>query len=311
MTISLDKIDFRAKLPDLPRSLPVMETSAPRLEERRGAIDLLGDTLNLGKRRLVELPHGVAYVSPRGEVEYFQASGAVWSRDAEAEQKHDNELREWPKLVKAGDDTDDRLALDKETSRQLLGKAKELVEAARFGDKAMDGGQVVLDQVTQLSDKGEIIQRGAGTATVAFGFSIDGLPVVGAGAKSTLAFDPVDGEPRLVGSLHVWRSPVEAREIQMPAVEEALSVGLLADPELRRYAEKGSKITVSRLRLGYLALPAMTQQRYLFPVFDVQGQVSLPEDKLGHFQFARYHHAAPVASYKKADIYAPYLARMN
>jgi hypothetical protein len=311
MAISLDSIDFRAKLPDLPRSLAVIETSAPSLKERQRALDLMADTLKLGKRRTVDLPHGIAYVSRRGEVEYFQASGAVWSRDAEAEQRHDSELREWPKLVKEGGDKDARFALPKEMSRQLLGQARELIGAADLADKAIDGGRVVLDQVAQLSDKGEIMQSGAGAATVIFGFAMEGLPVLGAGAKSTFAFEPVEGKPRIVGSLHVWRAPGKGREIKMPAIEEALSVGLLDDPELRRYAEKGGKITVSRLRLGYLALPAMVQQRYLFPVFDVQGQVNMPDDKLGYFQFARYHHAATAASYKKADLYAPYLVRRN
>jgi hypothetical protein len=311
MSISLDSIDLRAKLPDLPGKLAVIETSAPSLKERQRALDLMADTLQLGKRRAVDLPHGIAYVSRRGEVEYFQASGAVWSRDAEAEQKHDNELRKWPKLVKQGGDKDARFALPKGTSRVLLGQAKEMIGAADLGDKAMDGGRIVLDQVAQLSEKGEIIQSGAGAATVIFGFAMEGLPVFGAGAKSTFTFEPVEDKPKIVGSLHVWRSPAKSREIKMPSVEEALSVGLLEDSELRRYAEKGAKITVSRLALGYMALPAMVQQRYLFPVLDVQGQVSLPDDKLGYFQFARYHHAAPAASYKKADIYAPYLAKRN
>lgn len=133
----------------------------------------------------------------------------------------------------------------------------------------------------------------------------------GAGAKSTLAFEPVNGEPKVVGGLHVWRFPSKGRQIQMPSVEEALSVGLLQNPELVRYSKKGAKITVTRLEFGYMALPAMMQQCYLFPVFDVQGKVTLPDDKLGYFLFSGYHHAASAASYKKADLYAPYLASRN
>jgi hypothetical protein len=311
MTISLNSIEFRAKLPELPRSLDVIETAAPSLKARQRALDLMIETLRLGKCRTVDLPHGTALVSRRGEVEFFQASGAVWSRDAEAEQKHDSELRQWPKLVEEEGRGAVRFVLPDEQAQDLLGHAKKLIGAAELAHDAMDSGHVVLDQVAQLADNGEIMQSGAGAATVVHGFAIAGLPVFGAGAKSTIAFEPLDGEPRVTGSLHVWRTPGKGRQISMPAVEEALSVGLLDDPELVHYAEHGGKISVTRIALGYMALPAMVNQRYLFPVFDVQGQVTLPEDKLGHFLFARYHHAAPAKSYMEADLYAPYLAARN
>jgi hypothetical protein len=311
MAISLNSIDFRIKFPEIPRSLDVIETSAPSIKERQRTIEVMAETLKLGKRRTVDLPHGTAYFSHRGEVEYFQASGAVWSRDAEAEQEHDNELRKWPELIKEGRDEDTRFALPEKTSHQLLAHAKDLIGAADLADKTMDGGRVVLDQVAQLDEKGKILQSGAGGASVIYNFTIEELPVFGAGAKSTLAFEPVDGEPKVVGGLHVWRSPGKGRQIEMPSVEEALSVGLLQDPELLRYSKKGGKITVTRLAFGYMALPAMMQQLYLFPVFDVQGKVTLEDDKLGYFLFSSYHHAASAASYKKADLYAPYLARRN
>ncbi len=311
MVISFDSIDLRTKVPEIPRSLDVIETSAPSIKERHRAIETMAETLKLGKRKMVDLPHGTAYFSRRGEVEYFQASGAVWSRDAEAEQAHDNELRKWPDLIKEGGDEDTRFALPEKTSYQLLAHAKDLIGAADLADKAMDGGRVVLDQVAQLSEKGKIMQSGAGGATVIYNFSMAGLPVFGAGAKSTLAFEPVDGVPKVVGGLHVWRPPRKGQQIEIPSIEEALSVGLLQDPELLRYSKKGGKISITKLDFGYMALPAMMQQRYLFPVFDVQGEVTVEDDKLGYFLFSRYHHAASAASYKKADLYAPYLASMN
>jgi hypothetical protein len=311
MTIPLDSIDFKIKLPKLPKSFNVIETSAPSIKERQRAIDVMSETLKLGKCRTADLPHGTAYFSHRGEVEFFQASGAVWSRDAEAEQKYDNELRRWPDLIKEEGDNDTRFALPEKISYQLLAHSKDLISEADLVDKAMDGGRVLLDQVAQLSEKGEIMQSGAGGASVIYNYSIEGLPVFGAGAKSTLSFEPVDGQPKIVGGLHVWRSPSKARKIEMSSVEEALSIGLLQDPALAIYAKKGGKIIVTRLEFGYLALPAMMQQRYLFPVFDIQGKMMMERDKLGYFAFSRYHHAASMDSYKKTDLYAPYLASMN
>ncbi len=311
MAIPLDSIDFKIKLPEIPKSLNVIETSAPSIKERRRAIDVMSETLKLGKCKAADLPHGTAYFSHRGEVEFFQASGAVWSRDAEAEQKYDNELRRWPDLVKKEEGDETRFALPEKISYQLLAHTKDLIGEADLVDKGMDDGRVILDQVAQLSEKGEVIQSGAGGASVIYNYSIEELPVFGAGAKSTLAFEPMDGHPKIVGGLHVWRSPHKALKIELSSVEEALSIGLLQDPELVLYAKKGGKIIVTRLEFGYLALPAMMQQRYLFPVFDVQGKMMMEGDKLGYFAFSRFHHAASLESYKKTDLYAPYLASMN
>ena len=311
MAISLESVDLRTKYPEIPKSINVIETTTPSIQDRQRAIDVMSETLKLGKCRTVDLQHGMAYFSRRGEVEYFQASGAVWSRDAEAEQAHDNELRKWPDMIKQKVDGDSRFALPDKTSYQLLSQAKGLISAAELSDKAMDDGKVVLEQVTQLSEKGEIMQSGAGSASVIFNYYLEGLPVFGAGAKSTMAFEPVDGQPKFTGGLHVWRSPDKARQIEMSSIEESLTAGLLKDPELVQYSKKGGKITITRLQFGYMALPAMMQQRYLFPVFDVQGEMTVEDKKLGYFVFSRYHHAASAASYKKADLYAPYLARMN
>lgn len=72
-----------------------------------------------------------------------------------------------------------------------------------------------------------------------------------------------------------------ALNIEMSSVEEALSIGLLQDSELVLYAKKGGKVIVTKLEFGCLSLPAMMQQRYLFPVFDIQGEMIMERDKLG------------------------------
>ena len=311
MAIPLDSIDFKIKLPEIPKSLNVIETSAPSIKERRRAIDVMSESLKLGKCRTADLPHGTAYFSHRGEVEFFQASGAVWSRNADAEQKYDNELRRWPDLVKEKTDNGTIFVLPEKIAHQLLAHSKDLIAEADLVDKGMDSGRVVLDQVAELSEKGEILQNGAGGASVIYNYSIEGLPVFGAGAKSTLAFELEDGQPKIVGGLHVWRSPRKTRKIEMSSAEEALGIGLLQDPELVLYSKKGGRIIITKLKFGYMALPAMMQQRYLFPVYDVQGEMRMERDKLGYFAFSRYHHAASMESYKKTDLYAPYLATMN
>ena len=73
------------------------------------------------------------------------------------------------------------------------------------------------------------------------------------------------------------------------------------------YQRAGHKIQVKRLELTYVALPAFVRQTSLFPMFQVEGEVSA--GKRGPaFRFARYHHAVPPANYRAAGLFDPYLA---
>jgi hypothetical protein len=119
--------------------------------------------------------------------------------------------------------------------------------------------------------------------------------------------DPENGRARFTGGFHAWRSVGEGHAVRLPKLEEALGVGLLDDPELTTYHERGHKVSVTRLELGYLALPAFMSQRHLFPAFQVEGAVSEGERGEG-FRFGRFHHAAPPKAYARADMNGWYLS---
>ena len=134
------------------------------------------------------------------------------------------------------------------------------------------------------------------------------MPVRGAGAK-TLAF----AVPAAGPGTHQRRCSTrggrsgKATAVTLGSMEEALGVGLLADPELERYQAAGHKIQITRLEFVYLALPAFMRQSHLLPAFQVEGIVS--EGQLGiSFNFGRFHHAAAPRAYSAADLYGPYLA---
>jgi hypothetical protein len=283
--------------------MPVFALSAPSLDERREAIDRLGDYFRLGAMQSVEFDHAIVMASPQGDIHYFPASGAVLARDATAGREEQSELRRWDGLDLADDD---RMVLNPDLAQRLIELGKELLAPIGLLGDEPAWAAVQLDQVAHLDGEGKEIERGAGQATIKFGYAVEGRPVYGAGAK-TLAFaEPGFGEPYICGAFHVWRMMGKAKTIRLPGIERALGVGLLSDPELDLYHRAGHKIQITRLDFGYLALPAFMRQSHLFPAFQIEGEVSEGERGKG-FLFARYHHAVPPTTYAKADLVGPYL----
>ena len=304
MALNLMNLEIKTDLPSIPSSLPVFGVAAPTFEERRSAIARLGERLKLGALRTVELDHARIMASERGDIHFFPASGGLWARDATAAQDATTEMRKWDGLVETRTDGQ-RMALNPEATRRLIGQADELLRPLGLVGKEVASQVVQLDQVAQLDAEGKEIAYGAGQATVKYQYAVEGRPVRGAGAKTLLFAEP--GAPATVsGVFHAWRTIGEPARLAMTSLEEALGVGLLADPELEQYSMAGHRIQISRLELVYLALPVFMRQAHLFPVFQVEGVVS--EGPMGiSFHFGRFHHAAPPKAYAAANAYGPYL----
>jgi hypothetical protein len=302
MPLKIGDLEFKAKPLRLPASVPVFELGVPSLDERRQGLARLGAHLKLGDLRTVEVEHGTLLASPRGEIEYFNASGAVWARDAAAARAGRNELRKWVGL-KDGKSGGNRITLRADASRSLIGQARELLQATGLIGKEVASEAVQLEQVAHLDAKGNELAYGAGQATVKFLYAVEGIPVRGAGAKTLVFAEP----SRITGVFHAWRTLGKAASVKLGSVEAALAVGLLTDPELSLYHAAGHRIQITRVDFGYLALPAFMRQSHLFPAFQIEGSVS--NGKKGDaFDFGRVHHAASPKAYAAADVYGPYLS---
>jgi hypothetical protein len=308
MSIKLNNLEIKVKLPVLPKSLPVFALAAPTLADRRGAIARLNELMKLGTLRSVELDHGLVMASERGDITCFHASGAVWARDATATAGAADEFRKWEGLTQSSTDGY-RTALNPTAAKKLIAQTRDLVRPLGLWAKEVASEAVQLDQVAQLDAKGNEIAHGAGQATVKFQYAVDGVPVRGAGAKTVAYAEPGagPGQARFGGIFHAWRNLGGGTAIKLPVIEEALGAGVLTDPELDRYAAAGHKIQITRLEFVYLALPAFMRQSHLFPAFQIEGTVS--EGKLGiAFHFGRFHHAAPPGAYAAANLYGTCLA---
>jgi hypothetical protein len=306
MSIKLNNLQIKTSRPELPSSLPVYSLTAPTIDDRRAAIARLGERMNLGLLRSVDLEHGIVMASERGDITCFHASGAVWARDATVGRGGLNEMRKWDGQISTTDDGQ-RVALNAEMSKKLLMQARELLQPLGLLGRELGGESVQLDQVAQLDAKGKEIAHGAGQAVVKFQYAVGGIPVRGAGAKTLAYVEPEAGKPRFCGVYHAWRGLGKGTDLKLSSLEEALAVGLLTDPELDRYSAAGHKIALTRLELVYLALPAFMRQSHLFPAFQIEGIVS--EGKLGiSFHFGRFHHAAPARAYAEAGLFGSYLS---
>lgn len=311
MALTLDDVDWKVRLPEPPKSLPLYETTAPTLKDRSRAMEVIGKQLGLNELRPVELPHSVVYASRRGEVEFFPASGGLWARNAELGDRHDNELRDWPGLVESRGQDDTAFTLDRDHTKRLLEQARSLFADAGLAADAMTAGVVALDQVAELDEKGKELRRGAGTATARFAYAIEGLPVFGAGAKTLAYLEPERGQAIVTGMFHAWRPVTGKIGLTLAPVQDALGVGLLQDPELVAYHARGYRLEITHLEFGYMALPATVRQTYLFPAFEVEGRAFQADRKGDEFFFGRHHHAASPEQYQKAGAFADYLVRMN
>jgi len=307
MTLTLDNLDLVVRLPEMPKSMPVFELTAPTLEDRRPGLDRLRELLRLGELRSAEFDHALVMAGDRGEIEFFPASGAVWARDATATQDSGDELRRWEQLEESEDEGGPRLTLSRDAADRLISQSREMLDGAGLLGSHLASEAVELDQVASLDARGREVERGAGSATVKFSYAVEGVPARGAGAK-TLAFaEPGDGEVRFSGAFHAWRTVGEARDVELPDIETSLGVGLLVDPELVPYHDAGHKIRITRLELVYLALPAFMRQTHLTPAFQVEGEVSKGRRGAG-FNFGRFHHAVPPRAFAAADLFGPNLS---
>ncbi len=283
MSLSSHDIDWRTPPPDIPGELPVAIVATPSYEERLHAVRTLHDHFGLGDTIEIDLPDGVAHASRRGEVQYFSASGAVRARRADVPF---GDGTEWTDL--------------EQLSEALLIDAGERLREARLLADGLDDVDVVLDQQARLDDVGKELDSGPGRAVVRAGYSVDGFPLIGAGAKTRLAYEPVGGQPTLTRIFHVHRPVTDIRVVRTGGTERALT-GLLRDPFLVEQHERGHRITVCGIEVGLLALPAVVPQRIAAPALAVTGMVD------GDAPFSRYYQAVSARALRRIGLAAAHL----
>lgn len=307
MTLNIQDIIFETDMPKIPDTAPVFRCSAPRFEDRADGFKALAKRLELGKVKALDSEYGRMLASEVGSVEYFSASGAIWAANAAHDVNAKDEFLDWDNLQESKDaDGLPVFGLGGRNLDQALSLASELIEIGGFDMKHATKPQVKMMQVAEANEEGKTIRQGAGEATVTFGYSIENLPVIGAGGKTLIDVIPVRGGLVPTGAVNVWRTPQVSEKVKIGGTEAALAAGLLEDPDLNIAAKKGAKITIQRVRLGLMAMPAAIHQGILFPALEYEARVDMAE-KEEHYFIGRVAPVATLKAYEQAGAISSHL----
>ncbi|MDE0546577.1 hypothetical protein [Microbacterium sp. C7(2022)] len=287
MALTRDDIVFAGREPRIPASYPVTRFAAPCLADSERSTRVLADVLGIEVATTVALPTGVAAVGKAGQIEHFAASGGVRARNVERLTAFEDEKRDWADLKEERTREGVRFSLGEETAARLTRLADAVLDKAGL---ASDGAssRIVLEQWAQFDERGKEVAAGVGRATVAVTYEVAGVPMLGAGAKSNLHFDPEGAGGALARFFHVNRRSDEVGEVRTAPFELALD-GLLEESWTSRELSPGdAKIEIQSATTGLLALPAHVPQSHALPVLSVEGVVHGDFGGLDQLHFARY-----------------------
>jgi hypothetical protein len=116
---------------------------------------------------------------------------------------------------------------------------------------------------------------------VNYRFELEGLPVLGPGAKIQVTF--VDAKTP-AEMYKFWRAPKADGELPLLPAKAALDL-LRRDPDFTELNE-GARVVYRNPRLGYYALPPRESQGALIPVYAFDGTLSTKEFE--RYDFTRY-----------------------
>jgi hypothetical protein len=292
MPFTITDVDLRTPLPDLSSTGPVAVLPAPCLSRHNEIAQELGKALGLDLTGTAEVPHGYAVGGRRGHVEVFAASGAVRARNAEQLSRFADERRAWTDVRReeTGDGAAYRLGDDLE--RRLAREALRLLASSGLGEDHARL-RVTLGQWALLDGSGKELESGPGRATVQLGYAVEGITLIGPGAKTNVHFDPDDsGQRGVVARLfHVNRGFAGTRDVRLLDIERALQPLLTQSWSGRMVDPRSARMSIHAVDFGLLALPADMVQRFAAPALAVQGRITGVDDGHGReieLRFAQY-----------------------
>lgn len=151
----------------------------------------------------------------------------------------------------------------------LVAKARDLLKA----NNLLPESAVVLgtrySEFEQTGNKGEVIASGKSSLAVMFGFELDGMRVLGPGAKARVVFGDND---KVIGTSLIWREIEPEGEMQLIGQAEAFErFKQLWPPEKVDNASIQTDIFIEKIENALYAEPGMYPQAVLEPVYLFKG----------------------------------------
>lgn len=148
--------------------------------------------------------------------------------------------------------------------------ARKRIERLGVDVSCAEVQSVSYTEVVRDDTKQREIQRENTAVNVNFSFNLNGLPVVGAGAKMQISYCDYD---ELAHILYFWRNIKEEDAMEVILPDNALEK-LMKDPRFIRLDDRNAKVSLNDIQLGYYALPPYEFQRFLIPVYTITGTAS-------------------------------------
>jgi hypothetical protein len=274
MAIDFSAIDFKVDLP-VPDYGLIAVLPTPCTRDAMRSVDALVEALGIKVAGSADMPHGFAVGGPNGQVEVFSASGAIRGRNTDQLSKYEDERRPWPDVVQEKDCDQTIFRLGKRASERLQAQSQRLLEAMKLTIKPADVG-VTLGQWARLDESGKELESGAGRATVQYSYAIEGIPLIGAGAKTNVHFDPGEegGDGIIARFFHVHRGFEAVKDVRLLDIEQAFEPLLSQTWSGIESERKRTRIAITAAEFGLLAMPADVPQRAAVPALQVEGVVS-------------------------------------
>ncbi|MFK7746967.1 MAG: hypothetical protein AB8B65_01120 [Kordia sp.] len=180
------------------------------------------------------------------------------------------------------------LAKNLPSEKEAIRSAQKLLEQLKIDTRTMKVHSVSNSfTATSESPKDGNPEAIPTSVNVNFTHQLEGLPIFGSGAKTQISFVNND---QLVQFVHFNRTPKQAGKAEVISPEEAVQQ-VFDNIRFAIIKEQGkSSGEITDVSLGYYAASPSDLQRFLIPVYKVQGNVATPE--LENYDFNLYVIAA-------------------
>jgi hypothetical protein len=159
--------------------------------------------------------------------------------------------------------------------------------AAFLRERKVSTNAAAVDSIThamlaRAARRKQTVEEQAIAVHVNYRYQLDGLPVLGPGAKIQVTYAAVKAPAEMY---KFWRAPKADGELELLPPRAVFEL-LRRDPDFAELREGEAKVVYRNPRLGYYALPPRESQGALIPVYAFDGTVSTRA--LERYEFTRY-----------------------
>lgn len=229
---------------------------AKRTEMLRSNFKTEGELRDLGDQLIIR--------NPKEALEIYTGSDSFWWTDRQNAYSENKEL-----------------SINLPSEKEAIRSAQKLLEQLRI-DQSTLKVHSVSNSFASISESpnDKNPEKFPTSINVNFTHELEGLPIFGSGAKTQLSFINTD---QLIEFIHFNRTLKQVGKAAMITPEEAVQQ-VFDNSRFAIIKEQGkSSGAITDVHLGYYAASPTDLQRYLVPVYKVQGNVATPE--LENYEF--------------------------